>query len=67
MLEMSGWQVFDKLKENPSWKDIPVVFLTARTDEIAERAGSFLGDAFIEKPVEAEELKKKIDAILNKG
>ena len=67
MPEMSGWRVLDKLKENPSWKDIPVVFLTARTDEIAERAGSFLGDAFIEKPVEAEELKKKIDAILNKG
>jgi len=67
MPEMNGWQVLDKLKENPSWKDIPVVFLTARTDELAERAGSFLGDDYIEKPVSAEELKKKIDAVLNKG
>jgi CheY-like chemotaxis protein len=67
MPEISGWQVFDKLKDNPLWKDIPVIFLTARTDELAERAGSFLADDFIEKPVEAEELKKKIDAVLNKG
>jgi len=67
MPEMSGWRVFDKLKDNPLWKDIPVIFLTARTDEIAERAGSFLGDDFIEKPVKAEELKNKIDAVLNKG
>ena len=66
MPEMNGWQVFNKLKENPSWKDIPVVFLTARTDEIAENAGSFLGDDFIEKPVRIEELKKRIDIVLNK-
>jgi len=66
MPEMSGWQVFDKLKENPSWKDIPIVFLTARTDEIAENAGSFLGDDFIEKPVDAKELKNRIDKVLKK-
>ena len=66
MPEMSGWRVFDKLKDNPLWKDIPVIFLTARTDEIAERAGSFLGEDYIEKPVNAEELKNRIDKILKK-
>ena len=65
MPEMSGWQVLDKLKKNPSWKNIPVVFLTARTDEIAKNAGEFLGDDFIEKPVMVEELKKKIDKLLD--
>ena len=64
MPEMSGWEVFNKLKANKSWKDIPVVFLTARTDEIAENAGGFLGDDYIEKPVKAEELKIRIDKIL---
>lgn len=63
---MSGWLVFDKLKENPSWEDIPVVFLTARTDEISENAGGFLGDDYIEKPVDAEELKNRIDKVLKK-
>ena len=66
MPEMSGWRVFDKLKDNPLWKDIPVIFLTARTDKIAEKAGEFLGEDYIEKPVNAEELKNRIDKILKK-
>ena len=63
---MNGWEVFDKLKENPSWKDIPVVFLTARTDKLAENAGEFLGDGYIEKPVNAEDLRNRIDKVLKK-
>ena len=66
MPEMNGWEVFYKLKDNPLWKDIPVIFLTARTDEIAEKAGEFLGEDYIEKPVNAEELKNRIDKILKK-
>jgi len=66
MPEMSGWEVFDKLRDNPSWKEIPVVFLTARTDETAENAGEFLGEDYIEKPVEIEELKNRIDKVLEK-
>jgi CheY-like chemotaxis protein len=65
MPEMSGWEVFDKLKQNPVWKDIPVVFLTVRKDKTAERAGSFLGDDYIEKPFDIDELKKRIDKILS--
>jgi len=42
------------LKDNPSWEKIPIVFLTARTDKIAENAGQFLGDDYIRKPVKAE-------------
>ncbi|MEA3457084.1 MAG: response regulator [Candidatus Thermoplasmatota archaeon] len=63
---MSGWEVFDTLRDNPSWGKIPVVFLTARTDRIAENAGDFLGDDYIEKPVDAEELKKRVDKVLEK-
>lgn len=65
MPDMSGWEVYDKIKDNKKWSDIPVVFLTARTDAVAERAGEFLGEAYIEKPFEIEYLKNKIDVILN--
>ena len=64
MPEMSGWEVFDKLRENPLWKDIPVVFLTARTDKIATDAGSFLGNDYIEKPYKIEVIKERIDKVL---
>jgi CheY-like chemotaxis protein len=66
MPEMSGWEVFKKLKDNPLWKDIPVVFLTARTDNIAKDAGGFLANDFINKPVETWELKKRIDKVLSR-
>ena len=64
MPEMSGWELFDKLKESPSWKNIPVVFLTARQDRI--NAGGFLGDDYIEKPFDADNLKRRIDKVLKK-
>lgn len=63
MPQMSGWEVFDRIKENPSWNTIPVIFLTARTDRIAKKAGSFLGDDYIEKPFEIVDLKKRIEIV----
>ena len=65
MPEMSGWEVYKKLKENPDWKKIPVVFLTARNDLVAKKAGSFLGDDYIEKPYDPTDLKKRIDKLLD--
>jgi CheY-like chemotaxis protein len=57
---MSGWELFEIIKGNPEWKKIPIVFLTARTDEVAVNAGGFLGDAFINKPYDADEVFKVI-------
>ena len=67
MPDMSGWEVLQKLKENPSWENIPIIFLTARTDRVAEKAGGFLAEDYIEKPFEISELKKRIDKILTKS
>ncbi len=65
MSDMSGWEVYDKLKGTPAWEKIPIIFLTARTDRIAKSAGNFLGDDYIEKPFDREELKKRIDKLLD--
>ena len=64
---MSGWMLSDRLKENPSWKNIPVVFLTVRTDSFAKKAGRSLCEDYIEKPFDIEDLKKRIDKILKKS
>jgi DNA-binding response OmpR family regulator len=66
MPEMSGWKTFDKIKENISWKDIPIIFLTARTDRVAKNAGGFLGEDYIEKPFEIKNLIGRIDKVLKK-
>jgi CheY-like chemotaxis protein len=66
MPRMNGWEVFDRLRANPQWKDIPIIFLTARTDEFAEHAGALIAEDYIKKPVEIKELKTRIDNVLNR-
>ena len=52
MPETSGFEVIAKLKENPQWQDIPVLFLTGWNDEkilaAAKEAGAV--DA-MQKPI----------------
>ena len=64
MPEMSGWELYDRVRSHPSWKNIPIIFLTARTDNLARNAGGFLGDDYIEKPYELEDVKNRIEAVL---
>jgi len=63
---MSGWMLSDRLRENILLKNIPVVFLTARTDEFAKKASHSVCDDYIEKPFDIEDLQKKINKILQK-
>ena len=66
MPDMDGWEVFDKLKANQSWKNIPIIFLTARSDDLAAKAGAMIADDFIEKPIDITELKTRIDNVFHK-
>jgi len=65
MPEMSGWDVYHRLKENPSWRNIPVIFITAVKDKVARLAIKSLGEEnYIEKPFDIDELMKKVEKIL---
>jgi len=64
MPEMNGWETFDRIKENTFWKDIPIVFLTVRKDDIAKSTGKFLGEDYITKPFDVTDLKRRIDNVL---
>ena len=63
---MSGWETLNKIRENLSWRSIPIVFLTARTDRVAKDAGGFFGEDYVEKPFTIPDLKQRIDKILKK-
>ena len=64
---MSGWMLSDRLREKSSWRNIPVVFLTARTDELAEEVGRKICTDYIKKPFDIGDLKKRVDKILKQG
>ena len=66
MPDMNGLEVFDCLKLNSKWKVIPVIFLSGETDRDIKRNSKSLGDDFVEKPFEIENLKVRIERVLER-
>jgi two-component system alkaline phosphatase synthesis response regulator PhoP len=66
MPEVSGWDVAAKIKENPDWKEIPIVFLTAKGDTMSIGMGNLAAEDYITKPFDVKDLKERIDKILGK-
>lgn len=57
MPNMDGYQLFERIMENPEWVQIPFVYLTARVLESDVRYGKELGvDDYLIKPVDAKDL-----------
>jgi len=64
---MDGFLFIKKIKQHPKWKDIPLIFLTARTDEPSVVKGLELGaDDYLTKPFSPQELSVRIKKILNR-
>ncbi|MDR3281275.1 MAG: response regulator [Synergistaceae bacterium] len=62
MPDMNGYEAIKKLKDNPKWGDIPVMFLTSKTDEGSELEGLSLGAIdYVAKPFSAPLLLKRIE------
>jgi len=58
---MDGYEVCEKIKSNPRIADIPVIFLTARTDVDALSRGFSVGAIdFITKPFHSDELLARV-------
>jgi len=64
---MDGWQVAERLFDDPETRDIPLVFLTARA-ELRDRArGLELGGVdYITKPFNPTELAKVVEGLLER-
>ena len=65
MPDMNGYEVLSKLKARNETADIPVIFLTARSDDASELEGLSLGAAdYIVKPTPPALLLKRIEVHL---
>ena len=63
--DTSGFEVFKRLRE---FSDVPVVFLTARSDEIDRVVGLELGaDDYVAKPFSPRELVARVRSILRRS
>lgn len=60
---MDGYGVAEQLQGNPDTKNIPIIFLTAKSDKLSKERGSILARDYIEKPFDP----KKLDKIIKKN
>ncbi len=66
--DVSGTEVCRQLKSDPRTRHVPVVMLTAKSDEIDKVVGFELGaDDYVTKPFSVRELALRIHAILRRG
>ncbi len=57
MPRLNGYQLYERVRENPAWVAIPFLFLTARALDSDIRYGKELGvDDYLVKPIEPEDL-----------
>ncbi|BAT52882.1 Response Regulator Receiver Signal Transduction Histidine Kinase [Nostoc sp. NIES-3756] len=62
---IDGFETCRQLKANPKTKDIPVIFMTARTDTVDKVKGLQLGAVdYITKPIQHEEVLARINVHL---
>ena len=67
MPRMNGYQLYQRVRENPRWIAIPFIFLTARSLDSDIRYGKELGiDDYLTKPIEPEDLLATVQGRLRR-
>jgi CheY-like chemotaxis protein len=65
MPKPDGYEVCQKIRATPEWKNIPVIMLTAKGRDVERQKGFAMGaDDYITKPFATHELVSKVRAML---
>ena len=67
MPDIGGWEVYQKMKADKKLRDIPVIIVTAKSQDIDKVLGLHIAkvDGYVTKPFKANELVSAVDKILN--
>lgn len=64
---MSGFQLIRHMRADGRWRDIPVIMLTARTDEVDVISALEIGaDDYVTKPFSPRELVARVKAVIRR-
>ena len=68
MPRLTGVEMCSRMRADPAIAGIPVVLLTARTDDVAMKTGWDAGiDEYITKPFSPRELARRVEEILSRS
>lgn len=63
---INGFELAEMMKAHPDLKDIPLVFLSARTSEADVKRGFEVGaDDYIKKPFDLEKVKRTVNTLIH--
>lgn len=66
--EVDGWRVAEELAQKPETQDIPILFLSARSDRADESRGHALGGVgYITKPFDPIQLSETVTRALERS
>ncbi len=61
MPNMDGFELIKALRENPGYKDLPVIILTSLTDDSSKDRGAGLGvNSYLVKPFSLEKIQYEV-------
>jgi DNA-binding response OmpR family regulator len=64
MPRLNGFEVCQRLRENPAWDSIRIIMLTAKGRDVDVTKGLAVGaDAYVTKPFSTRELVDKVEAM----
>ncbi len=64
---MNGFDLFEKIRQDPKWRGIPYVFMSSLDDYDAKNTARMLGaDGYVEKPWDSDEVKHVVNDLLHK-
>ena len=65
MPKLDGFEVCEKIRENPLWKDIRIIILTAKGRDIERKKGLSLGaDDYMTKPFSTRDILNRVKELL---
>ena len=65
MPKLDGFEVCEKIRENPLWKDIRIIILTAKGRDIERKKGMSLGaDDYMTKPFSTRDILDRVKELL---
>ena len=67
MPEINGYDVCHNIKFNSDFKEIPILILTTRDQELDPRIGQMIGIEYLQKPLERALFLKKVEDLLRES
>ena len=69
MPDMDGWEVYQQMKAEEATREIPVIVITAKAQNIDKVLGLHIAkvDDYISKPFSPQELVESVDKVMEKS